>query len=232
MLDDLTTKLGNFIKTLTPAKITGFLETFVNAAIKFGDVVLSIADWAVEHFGKSQAQKDREKQQYEQFKTGLNPITGEREGFGHRALIDKAEASRPGLNTEMEFKLLEEYRKNGMAGNLSKETPEIKALILEMDKHIKAFKIDETNSGTHSINLDKWQKNANKGIKTPDGFNITNETSGVTGNKSITIHIDIKDQIGQLIIQSANLDESLPQIEDKIIECLNDALNSAQSIIK
>ncbi len=70
-------------------------------------------------------------------------------------------------------------------------------------------------------------------MKHDNGINLQNETAGVTGNKAITITIDIKEQVHQInVAQGVTLSSSEKEdLKSQFIDLLDEALMSAESII-
>ncbi len=233
LLDDLTKKLNNFILALTPEKITGVIEDIINFGTTLMNVGLSIAQFISEHLSKSSVQINRENSYINNLIRGDSAL-----GEAYQAAIsgggkikNAAEYNQiPGQDIQ---KYLEDYRKDKTSVN--DKSVWLKEFIKLLDEKytLGAFKFGPGDNATHDINAPKGgAKGADKNVKNKTDLEFKNETAGVTGNKATTININIQDQIKELTINSANLDEALDKIEDKIIEALNDAILSAESIVE
>lgn len=87
-------------------------------------------------------------------------------------------------------------------------------------------------------NLQDLRKRADKRLKELPKPTINNtnaqldlkSTSKITGNRSVTINIDIKNLIESFTVKTVNLGEAIPEIKSKVVQALMSAVNDSQII--
>lgn len=239
LLDTLVDKLKKFAEGLTAEKITGTIEAVINFGTRLSDALLAIVEYIEDKLPKSSAQIKRENDYFTQLTSGNKSVEQDVLRNAWKAYLKSlitnpsiAVASAavlgfvPQLKPEEAMQNVITKMQKGEPGSTKQE----QNMIDWLKTSWRLGKFDVGPSAVPKPPTPEEEKNAKRGLGSNNPFNIANETSAVTGNKATTININIQDQIKELTINSNTLDEALDQIEDKVIECLNDALMSAESV--
>ena len=245
MINGWIKKFDDFIRNLTPEKITGWMEDIAGFVTTIVNAGMAIADFIAEHLGKSKYQRKQENDNLRNFlfkSDEYRKAYPELMKFGAADEITTGEQNRlTGKHGVIDLQKLrtewiDKIRSGGEGDLLAKyeNNPVIKEFIHSLNKFTEsAFTITQSTgkSGVWDFIKKGLAEGAKRGVIDKEQLNLINETSGVTGNKPTIININIGEQVHQLNVSGGVTSQQAQDIKQQILSVLDDAINSAESLI-